>query len=315
MPRAVVTGGVGFIGSALSARLISNGYEVVCLDNQSTSVIDNVAHLRKFDKYSNYSCDVTEQFQITGKVDVVVHLASPASPIDYAKLPIETLKAGSIGTFNCLHLARAKGARFILASTSEVYGDPLINPQPESYWGNVNPIGARSMYDEAKRFAEALTVSYSGQFGIDVGIARIFNCYGPRMRPDDGRAVPTFMSQALKGAPLTVAGDGSQTRSLCFVDDLVEGLVRLMQSNVTGPINLGNPQEVTITELANLVRSVTNSNSLMQFIDRPPDDPNHRCPDITRARQALGWEPVIGLLEGLEITANWFRSVLSQSRP
>jgi dTDP-glucose 4,6-dehydratase len=311
MPRAVVAGGGGFIGSHLCERLLVDGYDVICLDNHSTSHPANVADLWKLGTFATRTCDVTEQFDVAGGVDVVVHLASPASPIDYGRLPVETLRAGSEGTFNCLRLAEEKKARFILASTSEVYGDPLVNPQPENYWGNVNSVGPRSTYDEAKRFAEALAVAYHRRRAANVGIARIFNCYGPRMRPNDGRAVPTFVHQALTGQPLTVTGDGSQTRSLCYVDDLVDGLVRLIHCDASGPLNLGNPDEVTILDLALRVRAATGADSPIEFIARPPEDPDLRCPDIALARGVLAWEPVIGLDEGLKLTIAWFRSVVS----
>ncbi len=249
-----MVGGAGFIGSALCERLLLDGYEVLCLDNLSTGNPRNIEHLSQLGAFSYQEGDVSDRLVVQGRVDVVLHLASPASPQDYARLSIETLKAGSVGTLNCLELAREKRARFVLASTSEVYGDPHVHPQPEAYWGNVNPTGPRSMYDEAKRFAEALTTSYRGRHATDTGIARIFNCYGPRMRPNDGRAIPTFVWQALHGEPLTVAGDGSQTRSVCYVDDLVNGLVCLIESDFPGPVNLGNPEEISMLELAKRIR-------------------------------------------------------------
>ncbi|WP_084792562.1 UDP-glucuronic acid decarboxylase family protein [Mycobacterium sp. E136] len=307
MRRAFVAGGAGFIGSALCERLLHAGYEVLCLDNFSTGARSNVDDLSRLGRFSFLEGDVTSQLVISGPLDVVVHLASPASPPEYTRLSIETLKAGSNGTLQCLELAREKQARFILASTSEVYGDPHVHPQPESYWGNVNPIGPRSMYDEAKRFAEALTTSYRDRFAVNTGIARIFNTYGPRMRPNDGRAIPTFIWQALRGEPLTVHGDGGQTRSLCFVDDLVEGVVRLIESDFPGPVNLGNPEEITVLELAKRVITVVGSDSDIEFMPRPPDDPEVRCPDISLARQALGWDPVTNLGDGLIPTIGWFR--------
>jgi dTDP-glucose 4,6-dehydratase len=314
MPRAVVTGGGGFIGSHLCERLLVDGYDVICLDNHSTSDAANVANLCGPAAFEARTCDVTERFDVAGGVDVVVHLASPASPVDYGRLPIETLRAGSEGTFNCLRLAEEKRARFVLASTSEVYGDPLVHPQSESYWGNVNSVGPRSMYDEAKRFAEALAIAYHRRSEANVGIARIFNCYGPRMRPDDGRAIATFIDQALRGQPLTVTGDGSQTRSFCYIDDLVDGLVRLIRCDATGPINLGNTDEVTVLDLAQRVRAATDTDSPITFVPRPPEDPELRCPDIALARRVLGWEPAIGLEEGLKQTIAWFRSVVADGR-
>jgi dTDP-glucose 4,6-dehydratase len=312
MPRAVVAGGGGFIGSHLCERLLVEGYDVICLDNHSTSDAANVANLWGLGKFETRTCDVTERFEVAGVVDVVVHLASPASPSDYGRLPIETLRAGSEGTFNCLRLAEDKRARFILASTSEVYGDPVVNPQAESYWGNVNSVGPRSMYDEAKRFAEALAVAYQRRRAANVGIARIFNCYGPRMRPNDGRAIATFIHQALTGRPLTVTGDGSQTRSFCYIDDLIDGLVRLIHCDASGPLNLGNADEVTILDVAQRVRAATGADSPIEFVARPPEDPGLRCPDIALARAVLGWEPAIELDEGLKLTITWFQSVVNE---
>jgi dTDP-glucose 4,6-dehydratase len=310
MRRALVAGGAGFIGSALCERLLFDGYEVLCLDNQSTGSRRNVDHLSQFGGFTYLQGDVTERFVVAGPIDVVLHLASPAAPYDYARLPIETLKAGSVGTLNCLELAHDKRARFVLASTSEVYGDPHVHPQPENYWGNVNPIGPRSMYDEAKRFAEALTTSYRARHAANTGIARIFNCYGPRMRPNDGRAIPTFIWQALRGEPLTVTGDGRQTRSVCYVDDLVEGLISLIDSDVPGPVNLGNPGEISMLELAKRIRAAVGSDSRIEFISLPPDDPKRRCPDISLARESLGWEPVTTLEQGLKPTISWFRDLV-----
>lgn len=305
-----MAGGAGFIGSALCERLLLDGYEVLCLDNYSTGSPRNIDHLGLSGGFTHMQGDVTDGFTVPGPIDVVLHLASPASPHDYARLPLETLKAGSIGTLNCLKLAQDKGARFVLASTSEVYGDPQVHPQPESYWGNVNPVGPRSMYDEAKRFAESLTTAYRARHAANTGIARIFNCYGPRMRPNDGRAIPTFIRQALRGSPLTVAGDGSQTRSVCYVDDLVDGLTYLIKSDLAGPINLGNPDEISVLELAKRVRTAVASDSPIEFISLPPDDPKIRCPDITLAREDLGWGPVTNLDDGLKLTIRWFRDVV-----
>ncbi len=305
--RAVVTGGAGFLGSHLCDRLLALDYEVLCLDNFATGTPANVAHLRGHPGFRLLRTDVTDYIYVGGPVDAVLHFASPASPIDYLQLPIATLKVGSIGTMHALGLAREKGARFLLASTSETYGDPLVHPQPESYWGNVNPVGPRGVYDEAKRFAEAMTMAYRRTHGVDTAIVRIFNTFGPRMRPGDGRAIPTFIRQALAGEALTVAGDGTQTRSVCYVDDLVEGLVRLLHSDLPGPVNLGNPHELSMLELASWIRDITGGPSGLAFIDRPEDDPRVRRPDITLARAALGWEPRVGIETGLRRTVEWFR--------
>lgn len=288
-----------------------DGYEVICLDNYSTGSPRNIDHLSQLGAFSHLEGDVSDRFSVSGPLDVVLHLASPASPRDYTRLPIETLKSGSAGTLNCLDLASEKGARLILASTSEVYGDPHVHPQPESYWGNVNPIGPRSMYDEAKRYAEALTTSYRDRHAANTGIARIFNCYGPRMRPNDGRAIPNFIWQALRGEPLTVNGDGTQTRSVCYVDDMVEGLVRLIESDVPGPVNLGNPEELSMLDLAKRVRAAVGSDSPIEFVPLPPDDPKMRCPDISLAREVLGWEPMTNLDDGLKPTISWFRDLIT----
>jgi dTDP-glucose 4,6-dehydratase len=312
--RVVVTGGAGFLGSHLCERLIADGCEVVCLDDLSTGAPANVAHLLDSGSFQLIRADVTNFVHVQGPVDAVLHFSSPASPVDYLRRPIETLKVGSIGTLHALGLAREKGARFLLASTSEAYGDPQVHPQPESYWGHVNPIGPRGVYDEAKRFAEALTMAYRRTHGVDTAIVRIFNTYGPRMRPDDGRAIPTFIRQALAGEPLTVAGDGSQTRSVCYVDDLVEGLLRLLNSNLTGPINIGNPQELTVLEIARRVRTAAGSSSPIRFVPRPEDDPSVRQPDITLARATLGWEPQVSLDDGLDRTVRWFRTLLYPPR-
>ncbi|MGI8698059.1 MAG: UDP-glucuronic acid decarboxylase family protein [Mycobacteriales bacterium] len=307
-PRAVVTGGAGFLGSHLCERLLDDGYEVRCLDNFLTGTPANVAHLLERGDFRLIRADVTDFVHVSGDVDVVLHLASPASPIDYLQLPIETLKVGSIGTLHTLGLAREKRARYLLASTSETYGDPQVHPQPESYWGHVNPVGPRGVYDEAKRFAEAMTVAYRTYHGIDTAIVRIFNTFGPRMRPNDGRAIPTFIRQALAGEPLTVFGDGAQTRSVCYVDDLIEGIVALLHSELPGPVNLGNPHELSVLALAELVRDVVGADSEIVFAPRPEDDPRVRQPDITLARTALGWSPVVPVEEGLARTVKWFRS-------
>jgi dTDP-glucose 4,6-dehydratase len=298
MPTAVVTGGAGFLGSHLCDSLARDGYRVICVDNLETGSLQNVEHLRGEDfVFMNH--DITRHLEVAEPVDFVFHLASPASPIDYLRLPLQTLKVGSHGTHNALGLAKWKRARFLLASTSEVYGDPLIHPQPETYWGNVNPIGPRGVYDEAKRYAEALTMAYHRQQGVDTCIVRIFNTYGPRMRPHDGRAIPTFVRQALANEPLTVFGDGSQTRSFCYVDDLVRGLKELVQSGEHLPVNIGNPTEHTLLELAQKIVDVTGATSEIVFEALPVDDPKVRQPDITRARQLLGWEPQVSLEDGL----------------
>jgi dTDP-glucose 4,6-dehydratase len=298
MPTAVVTGGAGFLGSHLCDFLVAGGHRVICVDNLETGSLQNVEHLRS-DTFLFVNHDITEHLEIAEPVDVVYHLASPASPIDYLRLPLATLKVGSYGTHNALGLAKWKRARFLLASTSEVYGDPLIHPQPETYWGNVNPIGPRGVYDEAKRYAEALTMAYHRQQGVDTCIVRIFNTYGARMRPHDGRAVPTFIRQALANEPLTVFGDGSQTRSFCYADDLVRGLVALAASGEHLPVNIGNPAEYTLVELARKVIEATGATSEIVFEALPVDDPKVRQPDITRARQLLGWEPQVSLEDGL----------------
>ena len=298
MPTAVVTGGAGFLGSHLCDHLISKDYRVVCVDNLDTGSLHNVEHLRG-DSFLFINQDVTRHLEIDEPVDTVYHLAALASPIDYLRMPLHSLKVGSYGTHNALGLAKFKRARFLLASTSEVYGDPQVHPQPETYWGNVNPIGPRGVYDEAKRYAEAMTMAYHSQQGVDTAIVRIFNTYGPRMRPSDGRAVPTFVRQALEGKPLTVFGDGSQTRSFCYVDDLIGGLVALAESGEHLPVNIGNPTEFTLNELAETVLRVTGSKSELVYEALPVDDPQVRQPDITRARQLLGWEPKIQLEEGL----------------
>src|ERR1700747_1614004 len=301
MATAVVTGGAGFLGSHLCDHLVAKGFRVICVDNLETGSLQHVEHLRG-DSLTFRNHDVPQHLAVDEAVDLVFHLASPASPIDYLRLPLQTLKVGSHGTHNALGLAKWKRARFLLASTSEVYGAPLIHPQPETYWGNVNPIGPRGVYDEAKRYAEALTMAYHRQQGVDTCIVRIFNTYGPRMRPHDGRAIPTFVRQALANEPLTVFGDGSQTRSFCYVDDLVRGLIALCQSGHHDPVNIGNPDEFTLLELAQTVIEVTGSNSEIVFEALPTDDPKVRRPDISLARKILGWEPIVNLREGLRRT-------------
>jgi dTDP-glucose 4,6-dehydratase len=308
VPRALVTGGAGFLGSHLCDRLVSEGWSVICVDSLITGDEHNMEALSKHERFVFERRDITEPLDVEGPLDWVLHLASPASPIDYLELPIATLRVGAVGTLQLLDLSRSKGASFFLASTSEVYGDPQIHPQPESYWGHVNPIGPRSVYDEAKRYAEAATMAYHRAYDLPVRIIRIFNTYGPRMRARDGRAVPTFIQQALKGEALTVHGDGSQTRSLCFVDDLIEGIYRLMRSGHVGPVNIGNPQEVSVLELAEMVRDSVGSHSEIVMVDRPVDDPERRRPDISLARQILGWEPAVPLFEGLRRTVEWARA-------
>ena len=309
---AVVTGGAGFLGSHLCDKLIANGHKVVCIDNLLTGNMDNIAHLYGNDDFKFIKHDVTNFIHVPGKVDFVLHFASPASPIDYLKLPIQTLKVGSLGTHKALGLAKEKGARFLIASTSEVYGDPEIHPQKEDYWGNVNPIGPRGVYDEAKRFAEAITMAYHRFHGVDTKIVRIFNTYGPRMRLDDGRALPAFVSQALRGEDISIFGDGSQTRSFCYVADLVEGIYRLLLSDENNPVNIGNPSEITIKQFAEEVIRITNSKSKLSYRDLPVDDPKVRQPDITRAKEILGWEPKVDRAEGLQITIDYFKTVLDE---
>jgi dTDP-glucose 4,6-dehydratase len=300
--RAVVTGGAGFLGSHLCDRLVTEGIEVICLDNFLTGSPDNVGHLADQPLFRLLRCDITDFVHVPGEVDLVLHFASPASPVDYLRMPIETLKVGSLGTLHMLGLALEKNARFLLASTSEVYGDPLEHPQREDYWGNVNPIGPRGVYDEAKRFSEALTTAYRLSRGADTAIVRIFNTFGPRMRPDDGRAVPTFMAQALTGQDITVAGTGEQTRSISYVDDTVEGILRLAMSSVCDPVNIGNPHEVTMLELAEVIRDLAGSSSRITFVPLPQDDPKVRRPDTTRARELLGWGPQVEIKDGLRET-------------
>ena len=311
--RVLITGAAGFLGSHLCDRFLRDGHEVVGMDNFITGSPDNIAHLVGAERFRFVRHDVTEFMYVEGALDGVLHFASPASPVDYLELPIQTLKVGSLGTHKALGLAKAKGARFLLASTSEVYGDPLVHPQPESYWGNVNPVGPRGVYDEAKRFAEAMTMAYHRFHGLETRIVRIFNTYGPRMRPSDGRVVSNFIVQALRGDPITIYGDGSQTRSFTFVDDLVEGIYRLFSSDRVDPVNIGNPNEFTVRELANLVRELTGSDSILTSLPLPEDDPKVRQPDIAVARASLDWTPGIQLREGLERTLSYFRTVVDTS--
>ncbi len=308
--RVLITGVAGFLGSHLADRFLAEGYEVVGLDNLVTGAPENIAHLLVEERFTFYKYDVTEFIYIEGELDGVLHFASPASPVDYLELPIQTLKVGSLGTHKALGLAKAKRARFLLASTSEVYGDPAVHPQPESYWGHVNPVGPRGVYDEAKRFAEAMTMAYHRYHGVDTRIARIFNTYGPRMRQSDGRVVSNFCVQALRGEPLTIYGDGSQTRSFCYVDDLVEGVFRLFESDYVGPVNIGNPDELTVKGLAELVLELTGSEAGIVYQPLPEDDPRVRQPDIALARKVLGWEPKVPVREGLKRTLSYFAQVL-----
>ena len=309
--RAVVTGGAGFLGSHLCDRLLERDYEVVCLDNLLTGNTSNIAHLMGHSNFKFIKYNVIDYLFVEGPVDAVLHFASPASPIDYLEMPIQTLKVGSLGTHKALGLAKEKKARFLLASTSEVYGDPLVNPQPETYWGNVNPIGPRGVYDEAKRFAEAITMAYRRYHKMDARIARIFNTYGPRMRPNDGRVVSNFIVQALGGSPLTIYGDGSQTRSFCYVSDLISGILSLLAappSNEMGqPFNIGNPEERTVRDLATKILALAGSSSPVVYQDLPVDDPHVRCPDIRRVKSILGWRPEVGIDEGLQLTIDYFR--------
>jgi len=307
MPRTLVTGGAGFLGSHLCQYLLNKGHQVIAMDNLLTGNIANIEHLQS-ENFKFIKHDVTEYLYIAGDIDYVLHFASPASPLDYLQLPIQTLKVGALGTHKALGLSLAKKATFLLASTSEVYGDPLTHPQSEDYWGNVNPVGPRGVYDEAKRFAEALTMAYHRYHGVNTKIVRIFNTYGPRMRPKDGRAIPTFVPQALKNEPITIFGDGSQTRSFCYVDDLVEGIYRLLMSDINDPINIGNPHEMTIKEMAEMVLKVAGSKSELIYKPLPIDDPKVRQPNIARAKKHLGWEPKIDLEQGLIKTVEWFKT-------
>ncbi|MCC6166113.1 MAG: SDR family oxidoreductase [Caldilineaceae bacterium] len=311
--RILVTGGAGFLGSHLVDRLLAEGHEVIAMDNLLTGATDNIAHLAGNRNFSFIHHNVTNYIYLKGPLDAILHFASPASPVDYLELPIQTLKVGSLGTHNALGLAMAKGARFLLASTSEVYGDPMVHPQPESYWGHVNPIGPRGVYDEAKRFAEAMTMAYHRAHGVETRIVRIFNTYGPRMRLKDGRVVPNFISQALAGEPLTVYGDGHQTRSFCFVADLIEGIYRLLLSDEVEPVNIGNPAEITILEFAERINAITGNQGGIRFEPLPEDDPRQRQPDIAKAQRILGWEPQVPLAEGLERTVSWFAARLPKA--
>jgi dTDP-glucose 4,6-dehydratase len=306
MKRVLITGGAGFIGSHLCDRFIEEKYSVLCIDNLITGKLENIRHLQKNKNFEFKKQDISGPFSVNGSVDYILNFASPASPVDYLELPLETLKVGSFGTFNMLELARQKNAVFLQASTSEVYGDPLVNPQNESYWGNVNPIGPRSVYDEAKRFSEALVMAYHREFNLDTRIVRIFNTYGPRMRLNDGRVVPNFVHQALNGKPLTIYGNGSQTRSFCYVSDLVDGIYRLMLSNEHEPVNLGNPVELSVLKFADAIIKLTKSKSGKEFRPLPVDDPKLRRPDISKAKDVLDWKPVVGLEEGLKNTISWF---------
>ncbi|NHZ73408.1 MAG: NAD-dependent epimerase/dehydratase family protein [Nitrospirae bacterium] len=311
MTTSLVTGGAGFLGSHLCERLLQEGHKVVCVDNLLTGKLENIESLIDRDDFQFIEHDVTRPFEVNVDLDNVLHFASPASPMDYLELPIQTLKVGSLGTHNTLGLAMAKEARYLLASTSEVYGDPLVHPQPETYWGNVNPVGPRGVYDEAKRFAEAMVMAYHRYHGLETRIVRIFNTYGPRMRLKDGRVVPAFVQQALLGEPLTVFGDGSQTRSFCYVNDLVEGIWRLLGSDTSDPVNIGNPHEMTILEFGQRIIEATRSKSEFTFVELPVDDPKTRQPDITRAREILDWSPQVELKDGLGSTIDYFRSVLA----
>jgi dTDP-glucose 4,6-dehydratase len=314
--RAVVTGGSGFLGSHLCDSLLERGYDVLCLDNLVTGNTDNIAHLLGNPRFKFINHDVTEYIFVDGAVDAVLHFASPASPVDYLEMPIQTLKVGSLGTHKALGLAKGKNARFLLASTSEVYGDPLVNPQPETYWGNVNPIGPRGVYDEAKRFAEAMTLAYRRYHGLDTRIVRIFNTYGPRMRPNDGRVVSNFIVQTLQGQPLTVYGDGTQTRSFCYVSDLIRGIVALLEadpsSELEKPVNIGNPEERTVKELAELVLKLAGGSNAIVYQPLPVDDPHVRCPDIRRAQNLLGWRPDFPAERGLPLTIDYFKRVIKR---
>jgi dTDP-glucose 4,6-dehydratase len=309
--RVLITGGAGFLGSHLCERYLKEGYEVICMDNLITGNGDNIEHLFGDANFQFIHHDVTNYIHVSGDLDLILHFASPASPIDYLEMPIQTLKVGSLGTHKALGLARAKGARILLASTSEVYGDPLIHPQPETYWGNVNPIGFRGVYDEAKRFAEAMTMAYHRYHNLETRIVRIFNTYGPRMRLVDGRALPTFMAQALRGEDITVFGDGQQTRSFCYVDDLIEGIYRLSKSEEVEPVNIGNPEEITILDFANEIIELTGAKSKVVHKDLPKDDPKIRKPDIKRAQEILGWNPTVSRREGLTETLDYFKELVA----
>jgi dTDP-glucose 4,6-dehydratase len=309
MKKVLITGGAGFLGSHLCDRFIKEGCHVIAMDNLITGSMSNIEHLMPLPNFEFYHHDVSKYIHIPGELDYILHFASPASPIDYLKIPIPTLKVGSLGTHNCLGLALAKGARMIIASTSEVYGDPMVHPQTEEYWGNVNPVGPRGVYDEAKRFQEAMTMAYHTFHGVETRIVRIFNTYGPRMRLNDGRALPAFIGQALRGEDITIFGDGSQTRSFCYVDDLVEGIYRLLHSDYEQPVNIGNPDEISILDFAKEIIELTGTDQKIVFQDLPKDDPKQRKPDITKAREILGWEPKVGRAEGLKITYDYFKNL------
>jgi dTDP-glucose 4,6-dehydratase len=307
--RVLITGAAGFLGSHLCDRFIQEGFHVIGMDNLITGDLINIQHLFKFEQFEFYNHDVSKFIHVSGDLDYILHFASPASPIDYLKIPIQTLKVGSLGTHNCLGLALSKKARILVASTSEVYGDPLVHPQNEEYWGNVNPIGPRGVYDEAKRFQEAITTAYNTFHGLDTRIVRIFNTYGPRMRLNDGRALPAFIGQSLRGEDLTVFGDGSQTRSFCYVDDLIEGIYRLLMSDYTLPVNIGNPDQITLKEFAEEIITLTGTQQKIVYMPLPQDDPKQRQPDITKAKQILGWQPTVSRSEGLKITYGYFKSL------
>ena len=312
MKRVLITGGAGFLGSHLCDRFIKEGYHVIAMDNLITGDLKNIEHLFKLEHFEFYHHDVSKFIHVPGDLDYILHFASPASPIDYLKIPIQTLKVGSLGIHNCLGLARVKNARVLIASTSEVYGDPNVHPQPEEYWGNVNPVGPRGVYDEAKRFQEAMTMAYHTYHGLETRIIRIFNTYGPRMRLNDGRVLPAFIGQVLRGEDLTMFGDGSQTRSFCYVDDLVEGIYRLLLSDYAQPVNIGNPDEITIKEFGEEIIKLTGTSQKLISLPLPTDDPKQRKPDITKARSILGWEPKVSRAEGLKITFNYFRNILTK---
>ena len=307
MKRVLITGAAGFLGSHLCDRFIREGFAVVGMDNLITGSMDNIEHLFKLEQFEFYHHDVSKFVHVSGPLDYILHFASPASPIDYLKKPIQTLKVGSLGTHNLLGLAKSKGARILVASTSEIYGDPTVHPQSEEYWGNVNSVGPRGVYDEAKRFQEAITMAYHNFHGLETRIVRIFNTYGPRMRLDDGRALPAFMGQALRGEDITVFGDGSQTRSFCYVDDLIDGIYRLLMSDYAGPVNIGNPSEISIKDFAEEILRLISTQSKLIYKDLPKDDPKQRCPNITKAKEILGWEPKVGRAEGLERTLAYFQ--------
>lgn len=307
--RVLITGGAGFLGSHLCSRFLKEDFHVIAMDNLITGSLKNIEEFFKLENFEFHHHDISKYVHVPGEIDYILHFASPASPIDYLKIPIQTLKVGSLGTHNLLGLARVKKARILIASTSEVYGDPTVHPQPESYWGNVNPIGPRSVYDEAKRFQEAITMAYHTFHGVETRIVRIFNTYGPKMRLNDGRVLPAFVGQVLKGMDLTVYGDGSQTRSFCYVDDLVEGIYRLLFSDYSQPVNIGNPQEITIKEFADEIIKLTGTSQKVSYVDLPIDDPKQRKPDITKAREILGWEPKVNRSEGLKITLDYFKSI------